>query len=60
VFADAEALADFARGVVLTSHVGALPDALRDHFVHQVVEEIARREAEYSLDYVRLNVQANA
>jgi trans-aconitate 2-methyltransferase len=60
VFAGPEALADFARGVVLTSHVAALPESLREGFVHQVVEEIGRREGAYSLDYVRLNIQANA
>jgi trans-aconitate 2-methyltransferase len=60
VFAGHAALADFARGVVLTSHVAALPETLRDAFVHQVVEEIARREGACSLDYVRLNIQANA
>jgi trans-aconitate 2-methyltransferase len=60
VFAGPEALADFARGVVLTSHVAALPESLRDDFVHHVVEEIARREGACSLDYVRLNIQANA
>jgi hypothetical protein len=59
-FADAAALADYSRGVVLTSHVAALPEALREDFVNQVVEEVARREGGYSLDYVRLNLQATA
>jgi trans-aconitate 2-methyltransferase len=60
VFADPHALADFARTVVLSSHVAELPDPVRDDFVKQVVQEIARREGRFSLDYVRLNIQASA
>jgi trans-aconitate 2-methyltransferase len=60
-FATRETLADFSRGVVLSSHVSALPAALRDHFVSQVVDQIASRNAgAYQLDYVRLNMQALA
>ena len=57
-FADAAALADYCRGVVLTSHVAALPPALSDDFVEQVVAEIARRKGGFVLDYVRLNLRA--
>ena len=59
-FADATALADFCRAVVLTSHVSALPEALREDFVDRVVVEIARREGGFTLDYVRLNLEAFA
>jgi trans-aconitate 2-methyltransferase len=59
-FADRKALADFCRAVVLTSHVAALPTALQTEFVDQVTAEIARREGAFSLDYVRLNLQAVA
>ena len=47
--------------MVLSSHVAALPEALRDSFVSQVVDEIASRNAgAYQLDYVRLNMRAFA
>ena len=60
-FPTATALADFARGVVLTSHVNVLADELRDDFVSAVVDEIARRnDGAYTLDYVRLNLKADA
>jgi trans-aconitate 2-methyltransferase len=59
-FSDASALADFCRAVVLTSHVAALPATLRDDFVDQVVVEIAHLEGAFTLDYVRLNMQASA
>jgi len=59
-FADAGALADFCRAVVLTSHVAALPEPMRDEFVERVVAEIARREGAFSLDYIRLNLDAFA
>lgn len=60
-FADATALADYCRAVVLTSHVAALPEALRADFVDRVVAEIARREGgQFTLDYVRLNLAAYA
>jgi trans-aconitate 2-methyltransferase len=60
-FASKEALADFARGVVLSSHVAALPESLRESFVSQVVDQIASRNAgAYQLDYVRLNMRAFA
>jgi trans-aconitate 2-methyltransferase len=59
-FADAAALADYCRGVVLTAHVAVLPDDLREPFVAQVVDEIAQREGAYRLDYVRLNLEAVA
>jgi trans-aconitate 2-methyltransferase len=59
-FPDASALADFCRAVVLTSHVSALPESLREDFVTRVVGEIERREGVFTLDYVRLNLQAFA
>jgi trans-aconitate 2-methyltransferase len=59
-FEDAEALKDFARAVVLRSHVAALPDSLQDAFIGDVVAEIHRRQGGYILDYVRLNVDATA
>jgi trans-aconitate 2-methyltransferase len=59
-FASAEGLKDFARGVVLSAHLTVLPDALRDAFAEQVVQEIHVREGDYVLDYVRLNMQASA
>ena len=58
-FPNAAALADYARGVVLTSHVAALPENLRDDFVDQVVDEIKQRAGDYELDYVRLNMRAD-
>jgi hypothetical protein len=57
-FADASALGDFTKTVVLSRHVAALPDALRDPFVSAVVEAIAHAEGEYMLDYMRLNMDA--
>jgi trans-aconitate 2-methyltransferase len=59
-FEDHAALSDFARAVVLTSHVAALPEQLRDDFVKLVADEVARSEGGFSLDYVRLNIQAHA
>ncbi len=59
-FASAEALKDFARGVVLSAHLTALPEELRESFADQVVQEIHVREGDYLLDYVRLNMQATA
>ena len=59
-FASADALQDFARGVVLSAHLTALPEALRDAFAEQVVQAIHVREGDYLLDYVRLNMQASA
>src|SRR6266540_2760673 len=57
-FEDASALAAFARTVVLSRHVAALPEAQRDAFVDAVVDAVKQREGSYSLDYVRLNVDA--
>ncbi|MBV9544430.1 MAG: methyltransferase domain-containing protein [Chloroflexi bacterium] len=57
-FADAAALSDFARSVVLTNHVNVLPQPLREPFVNAVIEEIHAREGAYLLDYVRLNMDA--
>ena len=57
-FASPHELHDFARAVVLSSHVALLPEALKDPFVNTVVEEVARRAGSYMLDYVRLNLQA--
>jgi hypothetical protein len=57
-FASANELADFARTVVLSRHVAALPEEQRDPFVAAVVESIHTAEHDYSLDYVRLNIDA--
>jgi trans-aconitate 2-methyltransferase len=57
-FPSAAALADFGRAVVLTNHVESLPVELRDDFVAAVVDEIYAREGAYTLDYVRLNLEA--
>jgi len=59
-FADQPAIADFCRGVVLTKHVAALPEPLRDDFVAEVVEEVVKRQGGCTLDYVRLNLDAFA
>jgi trans-aconitate 2-methyltransferase len=59
-FPDHAALADFCRAVVLTSHVALLPEALRDDFVDQVVDEIFASAGAHTLDYVRLNLTAFA
>jgi trans-aconitate 2-methyltransferase len=59
-FADPAALADYCRGVVLTSHVAALPEPMRAEFVSQVVDEIIQRLGGCTLDYVRLNLDASA
>ena len=53
-------MADFCRGVVLTKHVAALPEPLRDDFVAEVVEEVVKRQGGCTLDYVRLNLDAFA
>lgn len=58
-FEDHARMADFCRGVVLSSHVAALPEPLRQDFTDQVVDEIVRREGAFSLDYVRLNLDAS-
>ena len=58
-FEDHARMADFCRGVVLSSHIAALPDPLRQDFTDQVVDEVARREGALTLDYVRLNVDAS-
>jgi trans-aconitate 2-methyltransferase len=57
-FDDAAALAAFARTVVLSRHVAALPEPLRDDFVEQVVAAVAAAEGGFALDYVRLNMDA--
>ena len=59
-FADAHALAEFGRAVVMRNHLGALPRALQDQFVSDVVEAIRQRLGSYTLDYVRLNADATA
>ena len=59
-FADRQALADFCRTVVLSSHLAALPEELRQPCLDEVVDEIANRHGGFVLDYVRLNVQAIA
>ena len=57
-FDDAAAMAAFARTVVLSRHVAALPDAERDPFVDAVVDAVRDAEGDYALDYVRLNMDA--
>lgn len=59
-FADAAALADYCRGVVLTSHVAALPEPLRADFVARVVDQVIKDSGACLLDYVRLNLDASA
>jgi trans-aconitate 2-methyltransferase len=57
-FADAHALAEFARAVVLRNHLAALPAALHDAFIDDVMQQIRQRLGDWTLDYVRLNVDA--
>jgi trans-aconitate 2-methyltransferase len=57
-FDDAQALAEFCRTVVLSRHVAALPEQLKDPFVDQVAQAVEASEGSYSLDYVRLNMDA--
>jgi trans-aconitate 2-methyltransferase len=57
-FDDRQALADFCRAVVLSSHLAALPGELRESFLGEVVEQIVERQGGCMLDYVRLNVAA--
>jgi trans-aconitate 2-methyltransferase len=57
-FEDGAALAAFARTVVLSRHVAALPEAQRDAFVGDVVEAIGAAEGSFMLDYIRLNMDA--
>jgi hypothetical protein len=38
--------------------VAVLPERLRDEFVDAVVDAVAETERSYSLDYVRLNMDA--
>jgi trans-aconitate 2-methyltransferase len=59
-FADAHALADFGRAVVMRNHLAALPSALHEDFIQAVTEEIHTRLGGYILDYVRLNADATA
>jgi trans-aconitate 2-methyltransferase len=59
-FADAPALGEYMRTIVLSSHVGVLPEAQRDAFVNEVAEEIIKRQGSPTLDYVRINVTAVA
>jgi len=59
-FADRQALADFCRTVVLSSHWSAVPESMRPALLDQVVDEIVRRQGGFVLDYVRLNVSATA
>jgi trans-aconitate 2-methyltransferase len=57
-FEDAAALAAFTRTVVLSRHVATLPEPLREPFVEQVVAANAANEGAFTLDYVRLNLDA--
>jgi trans-aconitate 2-methyltransferase len=57
-FADAAAMGEFARTVVLSRHVATLPDADREPFVSAVVDAVRKAEGDYKLDYVRLNLDA--
>ena len=59
-FTDRQALADFCGTVVLSSHLGVLPDTQRAAFLDAVVDETVARLGGYILDYVRLNVDATA
>jgi trans-aconitate 2-methyltransferase len=59
-FASATALGDFMRAVVLRNHLAALPPELHAPFVEQVSAEIQQRLGDWTLDYVRLNVDATA
>lgn len=59
-FKDRQALADFCRTVVLSSHLGALQGDQQQAFLDEVVDEITSRLGGYVLDYVRLNVDATA
>jgi trans-aconitate 2-methyltransferase len=59
-FADAQALGDFGRAVVLRNHLAALPQDLHDAFVDDVTVEINARLGGWILDYVRLNADATA
>src|ERR1051326_7189610 len=59
-FADAHALGDFARAVVLRNHIGVLPEAQHAEFLSAVLQEIHARLGDWMLDYVRLNVDAEA
>ena len=59
-FTDRQALADFCRTVVLSSHLGVLPESHRASFLDEVVDETTLRLGGYVLDYVRLNIQAKA
>jgi trans-aconitate 2-methyltransferase len=57
-FADAGAMEAFAQTVVLSRHVGALPEAQRGPFVTAVVGAVRAAEGDFLLDYVRLNIDA--
>jgi len=57
-FETAEKLEDFARGVVLSAHLAALPEHLKASFAQAVVTQIHTQEGAYVLDYVRLNLHA--
>jgi trans-aconitate 2-methyltransferase len=59
-FADRQALADFVRTVVLSCHVAAVPESMRPALLEQVVDEVAKRQGGFVLDYVRLNIAASA
>jgi trans-aconitate 2-methyltransferase len=59
-FADQHTLADFARAVVLRNHVGVLPEPLQADFIGAVTHEIYARLGDWTLDYVRLNADAEA
>ncbi|MBV9175264.1 MAG: class I SAM-dependent methyltransferase, partial [Chloroflexi bacterium] len=59
-FTSAEALADYARAIVLRAHLAALPAALHARFLHECVEQIRRENGGLTLDYVRLNADARA
>jgi trans-aconitate 2-methyltransferase len=57
-FPNAAALGDFMRAVVLRNHLAALPSEVHTEFVDQVSAEIHRRLGDWTLDYIRLNVDA--
>jgi trans-aconitate 2-methyltransferase len=59
-FPDPHALGDFMRAVVLRNHLAILPSELHTSFVEKVGAEIHQRLGDWTLDYVRLNIDATA
>ena len=58
-FADAQAFSTFVTNVVLRLHVARLPDAgQRADFVGELARQAAADSPPFTLDYVRLNIEA--